>query len=87
MSGSSVPSTPPRSPPATTSPAHTGRRDASVDAIAIYEPLLANYARILDAAHPYTLGTRRALADAYRAAGRDADAAALEGARPPGDAR
>jgi hypothetical protein len=48
------------------------------EAIAIFEPLLADFERILGPTHPHTLTTRRNLAYADRAAGRDADAAALE---------
>ena len=57
------------------------------EAIAIYEPLLADRERILGAEHPHTLGTRNNLASAYRAAGRMAEAAALLKGRGAGDAR
>ena len=39
------------------------------EAIAIYEPLLADHERILGAEHPSTLTTRHNLAFAYQAAG------------------
>ncbi len=57
------------------------------EAIAIYEPLLADCERILGPRHPDTLNTRRGLAGAYRSVGRDADADALETADPSPDAR
>ena len=57
------------------------------EAIAIYEPLLADHERILGPTHPNTLATREALAGAYRAGGRDAEAAAVAEGRGEGDAR
>ena len=56
--------------PATTSPTPTSDAGRTQDAIAIYEPLLADRERILGAEHPDTLTTRGNLADAYQAAGR-----------------
>jgi len=47
------------------------------DAIAIYEPLLADQERILGNEHPDTLTTRHNLAFAYRATGRAQDAIAI----------
>ena len=47
------------------------------EAIAIYEPLLADRERILGAEHPDTLSTRHNLAFAYQAAGRVAEAIAI----------
>ena len=85
-SGSSAPSTPTRSPPATASPPPTWRPGA-----------WRRRSRFLSAArrpradprptHPSTLNTRNNLAVAYRAAGREEDAAALQGGRSEGDAR
>ncbi|MEA2291299.1 MAG: hypothetical protein QOF17_319, partial [Solirubrobacteraceae bacterium] len=45
------------------------------DAIAIYEPLVADLERTLGAEHPDTVGSRNNLAIAYEAAGRPLDAA------------
>ncbi|MGO9901767.1 MAG: tetratricopeptide repeat protein [Solirubrobacteraceae bacterium] len=56
------------------------------EAIAIFEPLLADVERILGATHPDTLSTRENLAGAYRSIGRVADAAALESG-PGSDSR
>ena len=47
------------------------------EAIATYEPLLADKERILGPAHPDTLATRNNLAVAYQAAGRVAEAIAI----------
>ena len=57
------------------------------EAIAIFESLLADRERILGLKHPDTLATRNGLAGAYRAAGREEDAVAVEAAHPPCDAR
>ncbi len=64
-------------------------RDAGrvAEAIAIYEPVLADRERILGRAHPDTLATRRALAGSYRASGSDTEAAAVEKGRDRGDVR
>ncbi len=50
----------------------------AAEARGLFEPLLAERERILGATHPTALNTRHNLALAYRAAGRDAEAAALE---------
>jgi hypothetical protein len=49
------------------------------DAIAIYEPLVADLERILGAEHADTLGSLRNLASAYEVAGRTADAERVRG--------
>ena len=49
----------------------------SPEAIAIYEPLLAEQERSLGAEHPNTLGTRHNLAVAYLHAGRVPEAIAI----------
>ncbi|MGO9900781.1 MAG: hypothetical protein ACLP0J_14070 [Solirubrobacteraceae bacterium] len=60
------------SPSGRDSPAHAGVQ------------MLADFARVLGPAHPDTLATRRALAGAYRAAGRLEEAAAVEEGRDAG---
>jgi hypothetical protein len=57
------------------------------EAIAILEPLLAAWERVLGAEHPDTLRTGSNLAAAYRSAGRDAEAAALEAGSGDASAR
>lgn len=57
------------------------------EAIAIYEPLLAQRERILGAEHPDTMATHHNLAGAYRAIGRVQEAAAVQEDPGRGDAR
>ena len=51
--------------------------DSAAQAIAVGEPLLADYERVLGPDHPDTLASRNNLAAAYRAAGRFAEAIGL----------
>jgi tetratricopeptide (TPR) repeat protein len=49
----------------------------SAEAIPLYERTLADYERILGAAHPFTLTCQNNLGMAYQAAGRTAEAISL----------
>ena len=89
-SGRSAPSTPTRCAPAATSPTPTRTPAAPQDAIAIYEPLLADRERVLGAEHPDTLSAprqpRQRLPGRRAHAGRDRDPRAAA-RRPRADPR
>ena len=74
---SSVPTTPTRSPAATTSPRPTTRRAGCDEAIATHERTLELREAKLGPDHPDTLLSRNNLAAAYSSAGRVKDAIAM----------
>ena len=72
-----APTTPTRSPAATTSPSAYAAAGRQAEAIALHEETLKLREAKLGPDHPDTLGSRNNLANAYRAAGRTAEAIAL----------